>query len=281
MSFFGDTKQTVSRFSQRIEEFQALYKRRGLSFGRPKDIWLFVKLLKTDRSFRQELVLLGNSVIRRESGKVSLTILFTIIAVSIGGLGIAGMGSAFGLPAAALAAILGSLGFGLGQEIDTAINPNVAAKQQDPVPKGSEPAAANEAEEITKAEFTDTEPSDLIFEIVEMMQALDESLTPIAEITSANSVQLQSVSEEIEKAKTNIGVIKQSGDDLLELSVSEFSALKTMVTSFENEWREVIERQEEAIKKLSILAYISGGLSLLMVTAIIVLLVHEFHPFGR
>ncbi len=280
MSFFGDTKQTASRFSQHIEEFQALYKSRGLAFGRPKDIWVFVKLLKTDRSFRQELVLLGNSVIRREGGKVSLTILFTIIAVSIGGLGIAGMGSAFGLPAAALAAILGSIGFGLGQEIDTAINPNVAAKDQGSFPKESEPAVADEAKQTTKAKFADAEPSGSIFEIVEMMQALDESLTPIAEITSANNLLLLNISEQIEKTKTDIGAIKQSGDDLLTLSVSDFLTLKTMVTSFENEWRQVIETQQKAIKKLSILAYGSSGLSVLVLVAIIVLLVHELRQFG-
>jgi hypothetical protein len=239
-----------------------------------------VKLLKTDPSFRQELVLLGNSVIRREGGKVSLTILFTIIALSIGGLGIAGMGSAFGLPAAALAAILGSIGFGLGQEIDTAINPNVAAKEQSSSPKESGPAVTNEAEQTTKPEFADAEPSGSIFEIVEMMQALDESLRPIAEITSASNLQLQNISEQIEKSKTDIGAIKRSGDDLLGLSVSEFSTLKTMVTSFENEWRQVTETQEKAIKKLSILAYGSSGLSVLVLVAIIVLLVHELRPFG-
>ena len=32
------------------------------------------------------------------------------------------MGSAVGLPAAALATVLGTIGFGIGQEIDTAIN---------------------------------------------------------------------------------------------------------------------------------------------------------------
>jgi hypothetical protein len=281
MSFFGDTKQTVSRFSQHIDGFQALYKRRGLAFGSPKDIWLFVKLLKTDRSFRQELVLLGNSVIRREGGKVSLTILFTIIAVSIGGLGIAGMGSAFGLPAAALAAILGSIGFGLGQEIDTAINPNVATKEQNSSPKQPEPAVVHEAEQAIDAEFADVEPSDRIFEIVEMMQALDESLTPIAEITSANNALLQNISERIEKTKADVGAIEQSSDDLLSLSVSEFSALKTMATSFMNEWREVNKTQKMAMKKLAILAYVSSGLAVLVVAAIIVLLVHESHLCGR
>jgi len=44
---------------------------------------------------------------------VSLTILFTIIAISIGGIGIAAMGSAVGLPAAALATVLGTIGAAL------------------------------------------------------------------------------------------------------------------------------------------------------------------------
>jgi hypothetical protein len=281
MSFFGDTKQTVNRFSEHIDEFQALYKRRGLAFGSPKDIWLFVKLLKTNRSFRKELVLLGNSVIRREGGKVSLTILFTIIAVSIGGLGIAGMGSAFGLPAAALAAILGSIGFGLGQEIDTAINPNVATKEKDPSPKQPEPAVVHEAEQTIDAEFVDVSPPDRIFEIVEMMQALDESLTPIAEITSANNDLLQTVLERIEETKTAVSATRQSSDDLLSLSASEFSALKSMADSFLIEWREVNETQKMAMKKLSILTYLCTGLALLLVAAMVVLLVHESHLFGR
>jgi hypothetical protein len=281
MSFFGDTKQTVSRFSQHIDEFQALYKRRGLAFGNPKNIWLFVKLLKMDRSFRQELVLLGNSVIRRESGKVSLAILFTIIAVSIGGLGIAGMGSAFGLPAAALAVILGSIGFGLGQEIDTAINPNVAVKEQSSSPKQREPTVVQEPERTIDVEFVDVEPADRIFEIVEMMQALDESLTPIAEMTTANNALLQNISERVEKTKTDVGATKQSSNDLLSLSASEFSALKTMATSFMNEWREVNEAQKMAMKKLTLLAYVSSGLAMLVVAAFVVLLIHEYHLFGR
>lgn len=281
MSFFGDTKQTVSRFSQHIDEFQALYKRRGLAFGSPKHIWLFVKLLKTDRFFRQELVLLGNSVIRREGGKVSLTILFTIIAVSIGGLGIAGMGSAFGLPAAALAAILGSVGFGLGQEIDTAISPNEAAKKEDSFLKESEPTMVNEADPRTEAECADTEPSDRTFEIAEMMQALDESLTPIAESTSANNALLQNISERIERTKADVEAIMQYSDNLLCFAVSEFSALKTMVSSLKNDWREENETQDRAIKKLTILAYVSSGLSVLMVAAIVILLLHESRLFGR
>jgi hypothetical protein len=281
MSFFGDTKQTVNRFSEHIDEFQALYKRRGLAFGSPKDIWLFVKLLKTSPSFRKELVLLGNSVIRREGGKVSLTILFTIIAVSIGGLGIAGMGSAFGLPAAALAAILGSIGFGLGQEIDTAINPSVATKEKDPSPKQPEPAVVHEAEQTIDAEFVDVSPPDRIFEIVEMMQALDESLTPIAEITSANNDLLQTILERIEETKTAVSATRQSSDDLLSLSASEFSALKRMADSFLIEWREVNKTQKIAMKKLSILTYVCTGLALLLVAAMVVLLVHESHLFGR
>jgi hypothetical protein len=272
MSFFGDTKQTVSRFSQHIDEFQALYKRRGLAFGNPKNIWLFVKLLKMDRSFRQELVLLGNSVIRRESGKVSLAILFTIIA---------GMGSAFGLPAAALAVILGSIGFGLGQEIDTAINPNVAVKEQSSSPKQREPTVVQEPERTIDVEFVDVEPADRIFEIVEMMQALDESLTPIAEMTTANNALLQNISERVEKTKTDVGATKQSSNDLLSLSASEFSALKTMATSFMNEWREVNEAQKMAMKKLTLLAYVSSGLAMLVVAAFVVLLIHEYHLFGR
>ena len=38
MSFFGDTSETVSRFSNHIEEFQRLYRRHGLDFGTPKNI---------------------------------------------------------------------------------------------------------------------------------------------------------------------------------------------------------------------------------------------------
>jgi len=240
-----------------------------------------VKLLKTDRSFRQELVILGNSVIRREGGKVSLTILFTIIAVSIGGLGIAGMGSAFGLPAAALAAILGSIGFGLGQEIDTAINPNVAVKDQDFYPKQPELGVVHGAEQTIEAEFADAESSNPVFEIVEMMQALDDSLAPIAEITSANNALLQNISQLIEKTKADVGALKQSSEDLLSLSISEFSALKTTANSFMSEWREVNKTQEKAMKKLAILAYVSSGLAVLAVAAIIVLLIHEFHLFSR
>jgi hypothetical protein len=54
-----------------------------------------------------------------------------------------------------------------------------------------------------------------------------------------------------------------------------------MATSFMNEWREVNKTQKMAMKKLAILAYVSSGLAVLVVAAIIVLLVHESHLCGR
>jgi len=122
MSFYADLKDTFNRFQDHISAFQEIYKRNGVSFGTPREIWGFITRIGRDSKFRQEFVDFGKALLRREGGKMSLPILFAIIALSIGGIGIAGMGSAFGIPALALAGILAVLGFSVGQEIDTAVN---------------------------------------------------------------------------------------------------------------------------------------------------------------
>ena len=133
MSIFRDTKETVARFGKHIEGFQALYTKHQMSFGSLGDIWALTKKITTDGKFHNDFIALGQSILKQEGGKMSLTALFIIIGVSIGGIGIAGMGSAVGIPAAGLVALLASLGFLSGQEIDSAMG----ASEQKPKPSNA------------------------------------------------------------------------------------------------------------------------------------------------
>lgn len=121
MSIFQDSKDTIARFGQHTEGFQALYTKHQMSFGSLNDVWTLLKKVTIDSRFHSDFKDLGQSILKQEGGKMSLTALFIVIGVSVGGIGIAGMGSAIGLPAAGLVAVLGSLGFLSGQEIDSAI----------------------------------------------------------------------------------------------------------------------------------------------------------------
>lgn len=278
MSFFGDTSETVSRFSNHIEEFQRLYRRHGLDFGTPKNIWRFVTKLGSDRAFQNDLSALGNSVIRREGGKVSLTILFTIIAISIGGIGIAAMGSAVGLPAAALATVLGTIGFGIGQEIDTAINSPSKYEQSS---GNSETAGTRESNQDANIRPPNTAPpvdcephfDSTSFAVAEILQSLDAVLTPIAVTVSDSRSQLQNVSRLVDQ--THLAAIDTYKTGV-ELRDKLFPELARIIESQEKRTTDAISQQTEAIRRLTLAAYVLA-IGIVLSSLICVVIARQSH----
>lgn len=250
MGFFADTSDTIRRFSDRIDDFHNLYRKRDLKFGRPKDVWRFITLLTTDKTFRHDLVSLGNSMIRREGGKISLTILFSIIAVSIGGVGIAGMGSAFGLPAAALATILGSLGFGIGQGIDTAIAPsNEPAPTQTSEEAHREEVVTMPAESVPANAESSVAPH--LSAVLQILHSLDEAFTPLSAAITNNSNQLKTVEELLNR---NHLVTEGTNAISIQLRNEFFPKLERIPRTIEtqgNLYRESVAEQTKVITPLS------------------------------
>ncbi|MDE1240314.1 hypothetical protein [Vibrio aestuarianus] len=75
-----------------------------------------VKVYKSNTSFQQKWNEIWRDIAVKEGGKVSLTTVGIIVGSSLGGVGIAAMGSAIGLP---LAGVLGLTGFISGAKIDS------------------------------------------------------------------------------------------------------------------------------------------------------------------
>jgi hypothetical protein len=66
--------------------------------------------------FQNELKRLWEEILRAEGGKLTLTLVMSVVGIALGGVGIAAGGGAFGLP---LLALLAPAGFFAGQELDT------------------------------------------------------------------------------------------------------------------------------------------------------------------
>ncbi|MEZ9539242.1 ribbon-helix-helix protein, CopG family [Shewanella sp. 10N.286.51.B8] len=75
-----------------------------------------VKTYKSNNSFQKKWNEIWRDIAVKEGGKVSLTTVGIIVGSSLGGVGIAAMGSAVGLP---LAGVLGLTGFISGAKIDS------------------------------------------------------------------------------------------------------------------------------------------------------------------
>ncbi|MEO8870576.1 MAG: hypothetical protein ABI357_07065 [Granulicella sp.] len=71
----------------------------------------------SDSAFRKDMYDLGHKVMQSDGGKITLVPLLGIIGAALGGVGIAMLGGAFGLP---LALVLALVGLIVGNEADSA-----------------------------------------------------------------------------------------------------------------------------------------------------------------
>ena len=85
MTIFLDAQETVDRFGVFIQELRAILTANSLNFGSPDNFFAFVRRLQSDDLLRTDLSRMVKFLIARESGKVSLRTILTIIAIASGG----------------------------------------------------------------------------------------------------------------------------------------------------------------------------------------------------
>ena len=85
MTIFLDAQETVDRFGVSIQELRAILKANTLKFGSPDNFFAFARRLQSDDLLRTDLFRMVKFLLARESGKVSLRTILTIIAIASGG----------------------------------------------------------------------------------------------------------------------------------------------------------------------------------------------------
>jgi len=105
--------EDTQRLSKYVQELIDLFKRFEITGSTaPWRLWRAIG----KSEFRREWIRVWIEIAELDGGKITLTTLLTIIGAVLGGVGIATMGGAFGLP---LALVLGLIGYLLGTEIDS------------------------------------------------------------------------------------------------------------------------------------------------------------------
>jgi len=89
MTYFLDSQETISLFDAYIEEFQRVFRAKGIEFGSSDDFFSFARTLNHHIELREDLVVLVKSILEKENGNVSLRTILTILAVASGGTDVA------------------------------------------------------------------------------------------------------------------------------------------------------------------------------------------------
>jgi hypothetical protein len=113
MPIADDAKQTVQRFSRYIQEFVDLFKKSKLDDS--SGVRGFWKVVSAP-DFRRESNKIWAKVAEQEGGKLTLTTVAAIIGAALGSIGVAGLGTAVGIP---LIFLLPPVGYFLGTEADS------------------------------------------------------------------------------------------------------------------------------------------------------------------
>src|ERR1700733_4161355 len=99
------TKETFKRFSKYVHELIDLFKRFDIKGdGALTGLWKAV----ISREFRKECKRIFIEVAEHDGGKLALPTVLAIIGAAMGGVGVAALGGAFGIP---LALLLGLIGY--------------------------------------------------------------------------------------------------------------------------------------------------------------------------
>lgn len=85
MAFFSNAQETSGRYGGYIAEFQELFGKYGMKFGKPADFLQLPSKLAYDEKFRSDFTELTKSVAQRDEGRLTVTRMLTIIAVALGG----------------------------------------------------------------------------------------------------------------------------------------------------------------------------------------------------
>jgi hypothetical protein len=113
MGVIANAKETVGRFSSYIGRLTDLCKSNGIS-GSTAPLKL-VEQWRSNDEFRDNWNNVWNELIAGEGRKITFTTVSLIIGAVLGGVGVAALGGAIGLP---LAAVLAPIGYTVGNELD-------------------------------------------------------------------------------------------------------------------------------------------------------------------
>ncbi len=85
MDFFVPPQEISYRYSDYVEEFQAILAASSIKFGSPDNFSAFARRLQSDALLSADLDRMVRSIIQRESGNISLRTILNIIAIASGG----------------------------------------------------------------------------------------------------------------------------------------------------------------------------------------------------
>jgi hypothetical protein len=146
MPIVEDTQQTLQRFSKYVQELIDLFKRFDITGS--KALWRLWKAIGNS-DFRKEWKRIWIEIAERDGGKLTLTTVLTIIGAVLGGVGVAALGGAVGLP---LALLLAPIGYLLGTEIDAMglVRKIKAYLTESGEPAAEPPEATSDVEQLTE-----------------------------------------------------------------------------------------------------------------------------------
>jgi hypothetical protein len=110
MSFSDDIRDAKRRFPQHVNAFEDLFRKHRISST--SSAW---EAFSSPR-FRKDMMELAEQVMKAEGGKLTFGVAFGIIGAALGGVGIAAMGGAIGVPLALVGAFVGLI---IGNEADS------------------------------------------------------------------------------------------------------------------------------------------------------------------
>ena len=111
MNAINELKETKERFQKYINQLIELYKKHEV-----KSIKNLIDLHKSNPKFKKEFADIWKEIGKSDGGKLSLTTTGIILGASLGGVGIAALGGAIGLP---LFLVLGLAGLFGGTKFDS------------------------------------------------------------------------------------------------------------------------------------------------------------------
>ena len=152
MSLLDEFRGSVGRFKDRIAELQAL-----LHVYRVDGARSLVRVYRDDTRFRTRWHEVWAAAARDDGGKLSFAAVGAILGATLGGAGIAAVGTAFGLP---LLAVLGLGGLVAGTEVDAAVRREWSSTKAIDVPRDIH------ARVVAKARELGVEPTHLVTEIL-------------------------------------------------------------------------------------------------------------------
>lgn len=118
MPMIQDVEHTYKRFGIYIDQLREVMTKYGIQGNSWREYLKFTSVLKSNPAARTEIGALLRVIVALDGGKGTMGTIGMVVALSIGGVGVAAMGSAFGIPAAVLT-LLGTAGGALlGNELD-------------------------------------------------------------------------------------------------------------------------------------------------------------------